>query len=130
MDDQEFLKRLELFKRWPVQPAGDDYNARQEEGYYEELKKRQEIENTQQEIELKKIEVANAENTLQQRGWLLIGLLLFGLCWISGVFILLLLQGFGLWKFHLEGVILQTLLITNTAQVVGLVVIITKYYFK
>lgn len=132
MDDKEkesLLQGLEKLKRLSLSAtqgvARPDY-FNKETNYLTEVEKRC-------SVEMLEVKLAEAQNKLKYRKILPVLLIQLGLIWIFFIFAILLLQGFGHWlgfAFHLENSVLHTLLITTTAQVFGLIVIIIKYFFK
>jgi uncharacterized membrane protein YjjP (DUF1212 family) len=49
--------------------------------------------------------------------------------WVIAVFVMLLLQGFTWWGFHLSDSIILAALGTTTANIFGVLLIVTKYFF-
>jgi len=55
--------------------------------------------------------------------WLVVG-------WILGILVLLGIQGFGIFEFKLSEKVLITLIGGTTLNVLGIFVIVAKYFFK
>ena len=81
------------------------------------------------EYERKKAELEHLKDHFQQRKKYARRILNLTCAWIFAVFALLLLDGFA-WKgFHLSDSIILTALGTTTANIVGVLVIVAKYFF-
>jgi hypothetical protein len=49
--------------------------------------------------------------------------------WIAGIYALMLLEGFAYWAFHLSDSIMLAAIGSTTANIIGVFLIVTRYFF-
>jgi hypothetical protein len=49
--------------------------------------------------------------------------------WVGGIYVLMLLDGFGVWSFKLSNSIMLAAIGSTTANIVGVFLIVTRYFF-
>lgn len=49
--------------------------------------------------------------------------------WVTGIYVLLLLDGFGWWRFHLPDPIMLAAIGSTTANIIGVFLIVARYFF-
>jgi hypothetical protein len=103
------------------QPNTPNELACEEKGFYDE--------NTHRS-DLRRITVKNAKLNLKLRRKYAKYILWMTAAWMLLIYILLLLEGFGFWGFHLSDAIMLTAIGSTTANVVGMLYIIVNYFFQ
>jgi hypothetical protein len=67
---------------------------------------------------------------LGHRRWYALGIFFLVVIWLIGIFVLLVCEGFGWKKFHLDDSVLLAAIGSTTANIIGVLLIIVKFIFS
>jgi len=107
-------------------------NAKAVEAVPEEPDVRADLEKESIEVDEKRAELQSFIQDTGERKRHAKNIFILTCLWVTGIYALLLLQGFGglyRWAFHLSDSIMLAAIGSTTANIVGVFLIVTRYFF-